>query len=204
MFKLLFGDVSWCEFCWSISIQTFGLLVLWGYCHSACSEHFMQVCSNVCLHLIGVRFVGSMHVTQWFSTFLMLWPSNTVSHVVVTLPNPPIKLFLLLYHKCNFATVIYHNINFGYAGHLIYKSCERVFRTQRGYNPQVENHWFNKLVTPSSVYNRQVVILHPQPWWIGWLYFILAKFWYQALVSDDTHMGLHSLSFGCNLSFVSG
>jgi hypothetical protein len=37
---------------------------------------------------------------QWFSTFLVLWPFNTVHCVVVT---PTIKLFSLLLHNCNFA-----------------------------------------------------------------------------------------------------
>ncbi|MEX5533301.1 hypothetical protein, partial [Pseudomonas syringae] len=45
---------------------------------------------------------------QWISTFLMLQPLNTVLHVEVT---PTIKLFVLLFHNCNFATVMNHNVN---------------------------------------------------------------------------------------------
>ena len=33
---------------------------------------------------------------------------NTVLHAVVT---PTIKLFVLLLHACNFATIIIHNVN---------------------------------------------------------------------------------------------
>ena len=36
------------------------------------------------------------------------WSSSTVPHVVVT---PSIKLFLLLLHNCNFATVMNCNVN---------------------------------------------------------------------------------------------
>ena len=38
---------------------------------------------------------------QRLSTFLMLWLFNTVPHVV----TPTIRLFLLLLHNCNFATL---------------------------------------------------------------------------------------------------
>ena len=44
----------------------------------------------------------------WLSSFLVLWPFNTVPHVVVT---PTIKLFSLLLHNCNFATVMNNNAN---------------------------------------------------------------------------------------------
>ena len=43
---------------------------------------------------------------------------------------PTIKLFSLLFHDCNFATVINHHVNI-----LKTDVC------QRGYNPQAENHW---------------------------------------------------------------
>ena len=46
----------------------------------------------------------------------MLQPFNTVLHVVVT---PTIKLFLLLFHNCSFATVGHYNVNVWYTGHLI-------------------------------------------------------------------------------------
>ena len=39
---------------------------------------------------------------QWFSAFLVPQPFNTVPHVVVT---PTTKLFSLLIHNCNSATV---------------------------------------------------------------------------------------------------
>jgi hypothetical protein len=48
------------------------------------------------------------HLRQWFSAFLMLSPFDTVPQVVAT---PIIKLFLLLFHNYNFATVLNHNVN---------------------------------------------------------------------------------------------
>lgn len=57
-------------------------------------------------------------------TFLMLQPSNTVPHVVVTHP-PNHELISLLLCNCNFATVANHfatvanhNVNIWYAGYL--------------------------------------------------------------------------------------
>ena len=47
---------------------------------------------------------------------------------------PTIRLFSLLLHDCNFATVVNCNVNIWYAGYLIFSSL-------RGLNPQVENHW---------------------------------------------------------------
>ena len=47
-------------------------------------------------------------VEQWFSTFLILRPFNTVPHLVVT-PNH--KIILLLIHNCNFATVMNYSVN---------------------------------------------------------------------------------------------
>ena len=54
--------------------------------------------------------VGSVlnTVEQWFSTFLMLRPFNTVPHVVVTSNH---KIISLLLHNCNFATVMNYNVN---------------------------------------------------------------------------------------------
>jgi hypothetical protein len=51
-----------------------------------------------------------------FLAFLMLWPFNTVPHVVVT-PNHDI-IWLLL-HNCNFSTIMNHNINIWYVGYII-------------------------------------------------------------------------------------
>ena len=47
-------------------------------------------------------------LTQWFSTFLVLQPFNTVSHVVVT-PNH--NIISLLLYNCNFATIVNYNVN---------------------------------------------------------------------------------------------
>jgi hypothetical protein len=49
----------------------------------------------------------ALSLGQRFSTFLMLWPFNTVPHVV----TPNIELFLLLLHDCNFATAMNYNVN---------------------------------------------------------------------------------------------
>ena len=64
------------------------------------------------------------HYTQYCNPliqFLMLfWPLV-------------IKLFSLILHNYNFATIMNHNINIWYIGYL-------VFNPQRGRDPQVENH----------------------------------------------------------------
>jgi hypothetical protein len=45
----------------------------------------------------------------------VLQPSNTIPHAAVT--PPTIELFLLLFHNCNFATVMNRNVNiFGDGG----------------------------------------------------------------------------------------
>lgn len=46
---------------------------------------------------------GTYLLGQWFSTFLLLGPLDTVLHVVVT-PNH--KITLLLLHNCNFVIVM--------------------------------------------------------------------------------------------------
>ena len=48
-------------------------------------------------------------LTQWPSSFLTLRPFNTISSCCVHLPTK--RLFLLLLHNCNFATVMNHNVN---------------------------------------------------------------------------------------------
>lgn len=53
---------------------------------------------------------------QWFWDFLMLWPFNTVLHVVVT---PSQKIVSLLLHNYWSATVISYNVNILHAGYLI-------------------------------------------------------------------------------------
>jgi hypothetical protein len=62
---------------------------------------------------------------QWFSTFLMLWPFNTVTQVVMT---PMKKLFH--YYAL---TIINSIIRIGYAGYLI---CDH----QKGQSLQVEKY----------------------------------------------------------------
>jgi len=47
------------------------------------------VCVCVCTHMIKLilfhsHSICSVLLRQWFSTFLMLWPFNTVPHIVVT------------------------------------------------------------------------------------------------------------------------
>jgi hypothetical protein len=61
-------------------------------------------------------FLSLFSLHEWFSTFLMMGPFNTVPHVAVT-PNH--KTTLLLLHNCNFVNVI-----------------------TRGCNPQVKNRCF--------------------------------------------------------------
>jgi hypothetical protein len=67
---------------------------------------------------------------QWFSTFLIPWPFNTVAHVMVT--PPAIKLFLLL--------TSYSNISYCYKSECNYLCFPMVFCDPwRGCDPQVEN-----------------------------------------------------------------
>ena len=63
-------------------------------------------------------------IWKWFSTFLILWPFNTVSHVVV-IP---------------FATAMNNNVNIWYADFLGWPLWKGHLIPQRGCNPQVENH----------------------------------------------------------------
>jgi hypothetical protein len=56
---------------------------------------------------IFIKFIYSLH-EQWFSTFLMWRPFNTVPYIVVT---PKHNFFLLICHNCNFATVMNNNAN---------------------------------------------------------------------------------------------
>ena len=49
-----------------------------------------------------------IHLSQWLSTFLTLGSFNTVPHVEVTNNQ---KIISLLFHNCNFVTVMNHNIN---------------------------------------------------------------------------------------------
>lgn len=54
-----------------------------------------------------------LHLKQWFSTFPVLWPFNTDSHVVVT-PNH--KMILLLLRRatvmnCNVITVFFNGLS---------------------------------------------------------------------------------------------
>jgi hypothetical protein len=45
---------------------------------------------------------------HWFSSFLKLWPFNTVSHPVVIPIN---NIIILLLYNCNFVTVRSHSVN---------------------------------------------------------------------------------------------
>jgi hypothetical protein len=56
-----------------------------------------------------VIFMNEQHaLDHWFSTFLILRDFGTAPGVVLT---PTIKLFLLLLHNFNFATVMNNNAN---------------------------------------------------------------------------------------------
>jgi hypothetical protein len=55
----------------------------------------------------------------------MLWPFNTVLHVIMT---PGHKIITLLLQNCNFATVMNQDVNVWNAGHLICNPYERVHR----------------------------------------------------------------------------
>lgn len=57
-----------------------------------------------------LRVRGVLGLVQWFPTFLMLGPFNTVPHIVVTIP-PAVKLFLSLLLNCNFASVMNQDAN---------------------------------------------------------------------------------------------
>ena len=61
---------------------------------------------------------------QWFSTFLMLQPSHTIPHVVVT---HNYGIILLLLHNCDFATVT--------IWYMVYNLSERVIQPSQGLRP---------------------------------------------------------------------
>lgn len=71
-------------------------------------------------------------IGQWFTTFLILWPINTVPAIMVTHNH---KIISLLLHNCIFY-FMNHNVNVLYAGYLMYDHCEKV-----DCDPQVENSW---------------------------------------------------------------
>jgi len=58
-------------------------------------------------HWAAVTVPSCVPLMQRFPTFLTLQPFNTVPHAVVT---PTIKLFWLLLHGCNAATVMNRNV----------------------------------------------------------------------------------------------
>ena len=58
--------------------------------------------------------------------------------------DPKHKLFLLPLHNCNFVTVMSYNINIWYEK-ISNDPCEKVFLTQRGHDPQVENYCSKKI-----------------------------------------------------------
>lgn len=63
---------------------------------------------------------------QCFFASLMLWPSNTVPHILLI--SPQTKNIMLLLYNCKFATIISHNVNI----------CYVMFNW--GGDPQFENH----------------------------------------------------------------
>ena len=70
-----------------------------------------------------------IHLGEWFPPFQTQWPLiQSVPHVVVT---PTLKLFLLLYHNCSFATVMNLNVNIWYAGYLICDPLWKIIRLPR-------------------------------------------------------------------------
>lgn len=86
------------------------LVVLCGKVDSAFS--CICVCSCLLLWLfvsLGVVdiFMLRTHLWQWFPTFLMLQPFNTVPNVVLTLNH---KVISLLPHNCDFTTLVNCNV----------------------------------------------------------------------------------------------
>ena len=71
-------------------------------------ENSKQLIGTAFLTLFDEPPSACLALGQWFSTFLMPLPFNTVPHGVVT-PNPNIDS--LLFCNCNFATIMYYNIN---------------------------------------------------------------------------------------------
>jgi hypothetical protein len=65
----------------------------------------------------------------------MLQPFNTVPHVVVT---PNIKLFSLLLHNCNFASVLNCSVNICISLRSWVTPVEGSFNPQRGHGLKVE------------------------------------------------------------------
>lgn len=68
----------------------------------------------------------------------MLPASSTVLHVVVTPPTT--KLFLVLLHNYNFATVMNYNVKISVFWWSQMNPVKRLVNPQRSHDPQVENH----------------------------------------------------------------
>lgn len=95
-------------------------------------------------------------LTPWFSSFLTLWPFNTVLQCC---GDPPSKnLFSLLLHDYNFVPVTNRKVNICYVGYLICNPWERVIHTQRGLDPHVEKY---AVILPKQLTNwGQVIQTH--------------------------------------------
>lgn len=69
-------------------------------------------CSSWCEIKIMLSYPWQPSIyRQWFSIFLILWPLNTVPHVVVTLSHKIILLLLYVCHKYIFSTIMNCNVN---------------------------------------------------------------------------------------------
>jgi hypothetical protein len=82
---------------------------------------------------------AALGLTQGFSAFLKLQAFKTVPQAVLA---PTIKVFLLVLHNCNFATVMNHNVIICFPM-VLGKPYERVPQPPQWatHKPQVENQW---------------------------------------------------------------
>ena len=79
---------------------------------------------------------GKLNVSLVPSKSVLLNLTNvvTLQYISSCCGDPSHQIILLLYHNCNFATLMNHNVNICDAGYVI-------FYPQGGHNSQVENHW---------------------------------------------------------------
>ena len=114
----MFGVIVPCLGNWSLDCLTSIFMGLWvlglGIFAFVVLFYFVLF---VYIHVFLDLFVCLFVLKQWFSTFLMLQPFNTVIHIMV---SPNHKIISLPLHHCNFSTVMNGNVNIWYAGYLIH------------------------------------------------------------------------------------
>ena len=115
----------------------------------------------VSLYVTSVLTSFAYFLDHWLSTSLMLFPFNTVPHVVVT-PNH--KIFLLLHHNCTFAIVRNHSTSTCGFWWSWATPVSGPFDLQRGCDPQIEiccfRPWHISLTHSYGSLSWQTILLY--------------------------------------------